>query len=374
MEALLLGLLGDLERRCSILERILAALPEDVDTAEHALECYEILELARRDARDLRLDPALADPRLLRNYLGLFQRLAERVRLIEWMVVPFLVRFDEGDRLLTLLVRRIVMQTGLPVRRALVAGFSTQYYWTFPEYSVIAVPAGEAESLLGLADLCHELGHMLMNTHETSLLGTFPAILAAHVTNEEARMISEQRPPRYIADYLAHFRHWDEDWILEFACDMVGTYLAGPAFGFQHVRLCAGWAENAYYPTLGQAAEHPADFARLEGIVAVIEMLNDPADAEAVREMWSRYTSVQGDVEPADYATCYPMALIRELAQVVVAGCRTLSIKSYQEAAATDIIRVMIDAWDHFRADPDGHGAYEDAALRELIDELSSRR
>jgi hypothetical protein len=374
VEGLLSGLLGDLERRSSSLKRIIAALPELPETAAHALECYEILERARRDARDLRLDPSLGDHRFLGNYLGLFQRLAERVRLIEWFVVPFLVRFDAGDRILTRLARRIIAETALPVHFALVGGFSTEYYWTFAQYSVIAVPAGEGEFLLGLPDLCHELGHMLMDVQETTLLGGFPTRLAAHVRSQEIRMKADQRPPQYVSDYLAHFRHWDEDWVLEFACDMVGTYLAGPAFGFQHVRLSATLAQSPYYPTLGEAAEHPADGARLEGIIAVLEELSDAAGAVAVRDMWSRYITMQSDVEPADYSTSYPVSLVSDLARTVAAGCRTFGIKSYQQAAPSDVIRIMLEAWDNFRANPDAHGSYEDATVSRLKNELGPGR
>jgi hypothetical protein len=366
MEGLLAGLLRDLESRCLILQRLLSALPEEPDTAAHALESYQTLELARRDAAGLALEPDLADPSLAGNYLHLFERLAERVRLIEWMVIPFLARYNKGDRFLTAMARRLIDETKLPVRLPVVGGFSAQYYWTFPPYSVIAVPAGENTSLLGLSDLCHELGHMLLADNAAELVGGFLARLTAHVRNEQVHMAAQQRPPDYIADYLSHFRRWEDDWLLEFVSDMVATYLAGPPFGFQHVRLCAGLAQSAYRPGLGEWAEHPADYARLEGIAAVLELLGDAQGAATVRHLWGEYTAISQEAEPPDYSLCYPVLLIQDLAREVVRGCRALGIRTYQSAPNGGIVQHMAQAWEVFQQAPSEYAKFEEDQVERL--------
>jgi hypothetical protein len=366
MEDLLAGLLRDLERRCVTLEGLLAALPPDPDTAAHALESYEVLERARRDAGRLALEPDLAEPSLSGNYLRLFERLAERVRLIEWMVIPFLARYDDADRFLTAVTRRLIDESRLPVRPPLVGGFSTQYYWTFPPYSVIAVPAGEAESILGLADLCHELGHMVLADHEVELVGTFPTALARYVQSGQAQMVADQRPPRYVDDFVSHFARWEDDWLLEFVSDMVAAFLAGPAFGFQHVRLCAGLGRSPYSPGLGEWAEHPADCARLEAIVAVIEIMGDVLGASRVRQLWADYMGINGEAEPADYKLCYPASLLQELAREIVGGCQALGVRTYRDAASGDVIAHVLRAWDEFLRDASGYPRYEEEVIARL--------
>jgi hypothetical protein len=352
------------------LQAILLALPEQAHTSAHVLESYHVLELAKRDAAGLRAEPTLAERTLLGNYLRLYQRLAERVRLIEWMVMPFVVRFDAGDLFLTQLVARLIDECAAPIRPPLVGGLSTNYYWTFPLYSVIGVPAGEVHALLGLPDLCHELGHILLDRHEAALLGDFAVKLGAHVQAEEARLVAAQRPPAYVASYVDHFRQWIDDWLFEFVSDMVGAYIAGPAYGLQHVRLCASLAGSVYYPTLGEAAEHPADGARLDGVVATLNELGDVGGAHTVSSWWRDYVAISGESEPGEYSMCYPKALVDDLAKTVVAGCSALGIRSYLSVGDGTLVQTFLSAWERFRADPDNYPEYERGQVRVLQKEL----
>jgi hypothetical protein len=207
----------------------------------------------------------------------------------------------------------------------LVAAFSSQYYWAMPNFNLICAPATEGRTLLGLPDLCHELGHLLLWHYESTLTGNFLQELAGYLASERRRVAAQQRPPEYRRLYDLLFTQWYDAWLREFVADMVAAYLVGPAFGWQHVRLCAGRSHNTYHPALGEAAEHPADEARLRGVLAVLELMGMPEVAARIGGLWHEYMAASGETRPADYDVCYPQPLMKSLARHTVAGWQALS-------------------------------------------------
>lgn len=374
MEDFLRALLHDLERRCIALRDRLAAIQIDPDMRDHALGGYQVAERARRDTAQLLADPSLGSPALLSNHLQLYKRGHELATLVESYVLPFVERYGETDRRLTRLCRRLTAQVGWPLPAPLVVAFSSQYYWTQPVFHLICVPAAEETTLLGLPDLCHELGHILFLHHETTLLGDFTQQLAEYIAQEQQRVDAQQRPPQYRLLYDLLFTQWHDAWVPEFVSDMVATYLVGPAFGWQHVRLCAGRSQAAYYPALGDTAEHPADEARLRGVVAVLEYMKEAAAGARVQALWDRYTAVSGESQPADYEVCYPHGLIESLAQRTVEGCRSLGLRSFNQLAdppgTGDIPSLLGEAWEQFLANPQAYADWERARLDTLWQEI----
>lgn len=374
VETFLRALLQDLERRCAVLRDRLVAIQAVPDLRDHALGGYQVAERTRRDAAQLLADPALGVPTLLSNHLQLYKRGHELATLVESYVLPFVERYNESDRRLTTLCRRLAAQVGWPLPAPLVTTGSSQYYWTQPVFNVICVPATEETTLLGLPDLCHELAHILFLHHEVILIGDFIQQLAAYIAQEQQQVDAHQRPPEYRVLYDRLFTQWCDAWIQEFVSDMVATYLVGPAFGWQHIRLCAGRGQAAYYPSLGETAEHPADEARLRGIVATLEHMGASPTAVQVQELWNRYVSISGETMPRDYVLCYPQRLIESLAKRVVEGCQSLGLRSFNQLAdppgTADIPSLLIEAWEQFLANPQSYPGWESAQLEALWGDL----
>ncbi len=269
---------------------------------------------------------------------------------------------------MTRLCQRLTAEAHWPLPSPLVATSSSNYYWTVVAYGIVCVPAAESTTLLGLSDLCHELGHHLVLAHEAALYGDFLQRLQDYIVSEKARIITQQRPPEYGPAYDLLSIMWSSKWVVEFVCDMVATYLAGPSFGYQHVRLCAGSLNDAYHPSLGEIAEHPADDARLRGVVAALQEMGLSDAADQVRDLWTRYISWSGEVKPQDYDLAYPQDLINVLAVNTIAGCRALGIQPYQQTSATpqSVVGFMADSWQMFIADPESFAQWEAAQLPTL--------
>lgn len=367
MEQFIRGLLIDLERRATDLKERVAAIDTDakLELREHALLAYQYLEVVRRNAAQLVRDPALGNPQLIKNQIQLYKRWSEIASLVEWYPIPFIERYSEEDQSLTRLCHMLAREVRWPLPLPVVGSFSNQYFWTKPEFSIIAAPSDEGFNLLALPDLCHELGHILLLYHRTELAGDFLTDLAAHFQEERRKIDSEERPPEYKRTIDNLFALWNDVWVWEFAADMVATYLAGPPFGWQHLRLTASLGGSAYFPALGDFAEHPADAARMKGIRRALQYSGAKQAASDIGRLWAEYLSFTGDDEPPDYGLCYPSHLIEGLMENVMRGCEQLGLKRFDERAGNpiEIVSIIGEAWEQFLERPSEYGAWEDEAL-----------
>ena len=371
MADFLRGLVRNLERHCTVLRDRLAALNVEPEVQAHVLDAYQRVERVRRQAEQLLADPTLGVAAFLPNHLRAVRELERRATLVEFYLLPFAERFADSDRRLTRLCNRLVQQVRWPLPPPLVVAFSNQYYWTLAGFPLICAPAAEADTLLRLPDLCHELGHKLLERH-AAVADRFLPDVVDYVDREKRRVATGQRPSEYQLLYDQLLANWLDRWVLEFGADMIATYLLGGAFGWQHVRLCAGHGTEVFRPTLGEAAEHPADEARLRGILAVLEQTGAATAGVTLRSVWQRYVSSPANTPPADYGLAYPQALIESLAGYVVDECRQLGVRGFDEIAepVDDIAALIAEAWDRFVTDPDLYNPWEQSRLEALWQEL----
>jgi len=374
--SLLTSLLYDLERRCGLIKQRLARL-DDPDTQPYVLGAYQEVEKIRRESAALRADPTLGQAPLRHNQFSQYRHRKQRLTIVEMYTVPFVERYSESDRHLTRLCRRLLMQVNWPIPAPLVTAFSSQYYWVPSEVEIIAAPAIETMSLLGLPDLCHELGHLLWRHYQAVLVGEFINEILTYIREQQRLIGAEQRPPALRHDFEQLSVFWQDFWVKEFVADMVATYLTGPTFGWQNVGLCAEMQKSAFTPALGETSIHPADAARHTGILAVLSLLGDTDAARRVTARWTEYLDWSGEAEPGQYAVCYPGILIQSLAAKVVAGCQRLGIRSYQAApdwneapeSVIDIVALVQEAWERLFHAPDSYNTWESdqiAALQSL--------
>jgi hypothetical protein len=365
---LLASFLFDLERRCELVKQRLSGLPDNEDTQHYVRAAYTEIETTRRQSATLREDPTLGREAFQRNQFAHYRRLKQSLLILESFALPFVERFDETDRRLTRLCRRLIEQVRWPLPPPLMTAFSSQGYWVPAAADLISAPATETMSLLGLPDMCHELGHLLWRHHSGALTGDFVNEVRDYIRSQIHRVQVEQRPPERKADFEKVSVLWQGKWLQEFVADMVAVYLTGPAFGRQNVLICAETDRNVFTPGLGEVSTHPADAARHAGVLAVLRLLHDEEGAERVGRDWDEYLALSGDTDQKQYAGCYPDHLIDSLAAKVVSGCQILKIRPFTDAptgtgSETDVVASIREAWDRLLHDPATYRAWEQERL-----------
>ncbi|MEW6001196.1 MAG: hypothetical protein AB1638_00885 [Nitrospirota bacterium] len=369
MDQFLQGLLIDLLSRCDVLRLLVSKESYHEDVREYIGEIIERLEKITIEAQQILKDPAFGALQLLQNHLQDYNRLVERLHFIESFPVPFVTRYNKTDQKITRFCKLLVKEINYPLPPPLIACFSNQYYWTKPDFNLICSSTLESDFLLGLPDLCHELGHILLYKYEDRLLTKFLEELKDYIRAEIQRVKREQKPNRYIEGYMHLFEQWKDRWVKEFISDMIATYITGPAFGWQHLRLCAGMTRNIYYPGFYEGAIHPSDESRMRGIFAMMRLLK--IGNNKMEEKWNHYKSIAGNIEPQEYRLCYPDQLIESLAKYTYKACQEIQLKSYIQQSSTSvqkssIVLILNNAWEYFLNVPEHYRDKEVILLNEI--------
>jgi hypothetical protein len=362
-------LLVDLRRHARGLADRLSALPTDDERAAHVRDAAERVRTIQGYINELVQDPAIDDERLATNYWATYRRLREGLNQLEWFVVTLLERFGEPDRTISRVLRRLCAQIGWSQRVPLVGAYASDYYST--ALGMIYVPASETSSLLGLPDFGHELAHVLLLrvADRAAWRAPFEQALADYIERLRGRLRRDNQDA-YLALLPELIRQWRDHWWSEFSADMIATYLMGPAYGWQHVRLCAGRVE-AFAPGLDEdeASDHPSDEARFRGICTLLRTLAPSEDRDALEDFWSSYLRASGQMAPPDYDLVYPPELLEPIAANVISRCRALGLRSFDQAASSpdDVVALLNEAWRRFEADPVAYEAWEREALLGLF-------
>lgn len=297
------------------------------------------------------------------TYRRLTQALFER----ETFELPFLIYHDQAAGRATRLCSELLANINWPYDPLLVSTFSTQYYSTLPHWSVVALPCGEQNRLLGIPDLCHELGHTVYAREDERLAGNFLNELKGHL-REAVRTTAPPEgfePDDYFTDVIFA---WQEGWLQEFVCDLIATYLVGPAFPRQHARLRAMTQPPSPMFELKLLAWHPADDARMQACLLLLDAAGFAEQAKALRALWGEMATASGDGKPELYEVVYPEELLQHLVQTVVVACRDLGLRAYDPGLdpQSDIPRLANDAWDRLQASPEEYESWEQQTLKSL--------
>lgn len=361
MKLSLRSLVTDLEIRAAIARRSLESAPNVPQRRVDALASVNYIagETAHLLSEDLDGAPA--------QFYPIYQNLTRMMYERETLELPFILHFDEGSRRATRLCEALLDDISWPYEPMLVGTISSQYYWTLPYWRIIAAPSNEEKRLLGLGDLCHELGHTAYTLDDRKMVDDFPIALGEHLRGHlNSPHIPDGKDPK---DYLTQvFYRWQESWLQEFVCDLIASYLVGPAFLRQHVRLRAMAQPNSPIFSVKLTPSHPADQARATACLFQLRQLGFEDHADRLAEMWGELVTSSGETRSDLYEVLYPQALLELLAKSVIDGCTSVGLRAYDPEAdpATDIPRLVNEAWVELEATPSDYRQWEEDALKGL--------
>jgi hypothetical protein len=356
MHFLLQGLLSDLLQRCDRLKQEIQhikTLPQEIeDYRDGIVNQLSIVDVA---IRTIQQDPDIDVPAFTKNFLHKYKRLTERVRALEGGPVLALSRFSEHDRLLTMISHKIASEVNYQAAPPLCAALSSHHYWTNPATNIIMVPPVEPLHLLGLSDLYHEIGHIII--FRNNLLDAFKVNIDQFFALEIKKVQKEAKPKEY-RELLKHTASmWKQTWMLEFAADMIAAYLSGPAFGWANIRLCINLSNDLFASSMGMYHEHPADDARNEAICGMLALIGEKKSAiDGIRDKWNGFIALSGDSKPQDYELRFPPQIITELGRFIDQQCQKMNLKSYsqQKSVGSDFnfTQLLNTAWMEFNNSP----------------------
>ncbi len=370
MESLLTGLVWDLREKCKAIWQILQSNNAKVEIKDYVDWISDKTTYILQGIDDLLNQPDFCDPKVLKHQCFIYSRLYHGLSQVEWFALPAISRYNDGDHYLNFLCSSLAQQVAYPLPAPLASGFSEGNYGTYPLYRLIKVPAAEPSFLLGLPALCHELGHILITFHESDyrhIIKDFSTTLSSYIDTKK------QEPgtsPKVLASYDGLKIEWKDRWAVEFTCDVIGTFMIGPAFGYSHLRLCI-LDRDVFRPGFGESNnKHPSPESRIRAILAMLKMTGFPQESTVIHDRWLKYLSMTATKSPADYDCCYPDTLIDSLVQRVHDWCVRIGLTPYKHQQATtndgNLTLLVNEAWTLLLTNPKDYGKWELQKVKNL--------
>jgi hypothetical protein len=231
---------------------------------------------------------------------------------------------------------------------------------------LVFAAATEPHHLLALADLYHELAHFVLVRMRKEFVTPAQAI----INQQFDQLVAEARRKSWSTDTIAFIedsrRQWLGAWYREFACDMIATYWAGPAYGWCNVRLCANLSSDLFQGM----DSHPADDARNRAVMLTLERTGHAVAAQQIQGRWAELIALSTGDPPTKYELGYPPQLLESLANFVVEACEkagfTRSPEATSNAPAGEVTATLNAAWNAFLADATGFAEREQELLEAL--------
>jgi hypothetical protein len=351
------ALVCDLEIRCKVLLGSLPASPA-TEIRQRVEEITARIGGLRSEAQAL-LGEDLDDPNVAAEHYQTYLRYSRILLTCEHFDLPVILRWGEDDRQITAMCWSLLDQVGWTFPHPHVSAFSNDYYWALPPRNIIGVPANEHERLLGVGDLAHELGHLAFASREAVLVRDTLECVSKYV-KATAQAADSDRPMSFFVEMSLSWR----EWIQEFLCDAFATYLTGPAYAFQNLRLCCMRELLPGAFDIPYRHDHPADDARMQVVLHVLRMLGLDQDATSIGERWQEMIDTVGAAPSSEYSDIYPDELLEVTARNVYTGCRELDLRAYDPAITQDcdVPRLANEAWEQLLGKPESCAVWESQA------------
>jgi len=364
--SLLTELLHDASQRAGDIANTLGSI---VLSASPAVEAYRsrmagMASQARQLIDRMLADPDIEDANYANNYFRDYCYFARLIRGLEDLPLLVLKRFTAPDQQATDLVAAICHESNFPFTPPICSAISSQYFWTMPDMDLVLVPCLEPDHILGLPDIYHELGHMLLFREKSRLEHPALAIVDEHYD----RLLAEGKknwPEASVAQIEQYQHNWRRSWLLEFGSDLIATYLVGPSFGWCNIRTATNLGGELF---VGNDS-HPADDARATAIGMMLTVIGCDAERQQIESRWQELISLADEKAPHRYELAYPDELLKDLSSFFHNGCRSFGLNQYEASHANErtIAITIDDCWMRFRKSPESYAEYERTQIQTLL-------
>ncbi len=307
-----------------------------------------------------------------------FQRIVSEIDFLEINGFAALNRFTDDDRYLNALLKAITDEIDYPLLPPVVTSLSHGYFYIWPGLSLMCVPLGEADSLLHLPDLYHELAHPLIDERYEPRIQPFRqglvhglAAVYEYISAEQERE-QGSRGPQSFKHYLGTWwQSWNKSWLVEFYCDLFATYTLGPAYAWSNLHLCAKRGGDPFEVPRYVATSHPADNARMMVILDALRFAGFVDQSNQIESNWQQLVSTAGYEQQAEYRRCYDPDVLKKLAQISYLAIQKMNCRLATTGTSGTIHVALNDAWQEFWGNPRGYPQWEVVKVQQLRQKLA---
>lgn len=331
----------------------------------------ELLEQLRQEINALIVSGDLDIPSLGSNNIIKYNTFHERLLTIEVFRYLIIINFGDADIYFKRKIQRIYDEIHSMNTPPIITTISNSesYYWALPSHDIIAVPTGEEKSLLNLPDLYHEMGHLIFNQSAIYLKQNIDQLIDDFYRNEIQRVLNEGRDPDLVPFFWEKRSYWLNSWVMEFVCDMIATYLVGPAYAWTNLKLTT--LSSALDRVYEDSPSHPSDESRMRAVFYMLDKMGQHSELVGIKASWENFLIATNNPQPNNYDYIFPQELIEALANFVFDGCKALDLQVYNDQVkefGNPISKILNDAWDKSFNDPSGFMEWE----KEQIDRIAN--
>ncbi len=364
------GIIHDMANKTDKLLANLAAkiLPVELDQNFFDKTVEELNDL-RIEILDLINSGDLEIPALASNNIIKYNTFHERLLTIEVFRYLIIMNFGEAEVYFKKKIQRIYDEIHSIQTPPIITTISNSenYYWALPSYDIIAVPTGEEKSLLNLPDLYHEMGHLIYNQSAIFLKRDIEAVISEYYCKEAQLVDDEGRSPALKAVFKEKHYYWLGSWVMEFVCDLIATYLVGPAYAWTNLKLTTLSSVNDRI--YQDSPSHPSDESRMRAIFYMLEKMGHSTELINVKQSWNDFLAATNNPQPSHYDYVFPQEIIEKLADYVFDGCKALDLQVYSDQIKEfgyPISKILNDAWEKSFNDPSGFADWEKEEIKKI--------
>ncbi|RDB07801.1 hypothetical protein [Runella aurantiaca] len=299
------------------------------------------------------------------NFYSDYQRFSEELKSIEHYRIQALKRYGKAENYFYFLVKSLIQEFRLQCSAPMVTSISSarDYFWITPDTDLIGVPLGEEGHLINLPDLVHELSHVIVCYFDSDyplITRDFKTIVGDFFQREIYDAEDKRRPLKIQTLLPICRKNWQRGWLVEFTCDLIATYLVGPAYAWTNLKVSASdRPKDIYYI---DSETHPSHEARSRAIIAMLKKMDLVQEANQIQKEWESILSFPNYEEPEHYRLIFPQVLIDKLTDIVFQSCKEFDFRSYKDQLQSfdlSISAIMNQSWNQLMENPGSYAAWE---------------
>ena len=329
-----------------------------------------------KDLDFLYSDPAYNDPQNLKSKFQIFRSLTGKLSKIENVVIAAISRKSDDDEFVNKLVYQICNEINYPLPSPAASCLSQKYYHIYPEYNLICIPLLEAEFLLHIPDIYHELGHpliMIQNNPKTehfrNNLGYFNLEVKKYFDEEIKRREMNATNNAEIDVLYAWKDNWLQIWSMELFCDLFAAITLGPAYLWSNLHMCTKLSWDVY-KVPSQKGAHPPGEARMKAALYGLELIGFEDEAQVIKEKWEEFKKIIDQKKSSDFSIALPESLLKRAAEFCITGTKQIGCQIATKTTTDKVNLLLNNAWKEFWINPEAFFSWEQNAVKQFKESL----